>query len=134
MFAVFVAGWVIESAMTRGTTGTSSTLMSAFYVGEVAVVVLTIALYISRRSAAIRNWERGRMAAGERNARSLTEQAHKLAGGFYSSLTELPRLLDRVDTSLAQADSEFRDKAYAPFWDNIEQAAMVLGAFNLTLA
>ena len=43
---------------------------------------------------------------------------------------ELPKHLSTAAHLLRQAESEFKDNAYAPFWDAVENAAQQLASFN----
>ena len=47
--------------------------------------------------------------------------------GLFESM---PKCLSRAERSLTQAEADFADGAFAPFWDSIESAATALGRFD----
>lgn len=51
---------------------------------------------------------------------------------FYSkkAASELPELVRSAEQSLNHAEHEFKDGAFAPFWDAVEKAAFKLAMFN----
>ena len=57
---------------------------------------------------------------------TLLSQAGTSAGG-------LPALLLVAESALDRAEQEFRDTAFAPFWDAVEEAARALARFHGTL-
>jgi hypothetical protein len=53
-----------------------------------------------------------------------------LADDSIGLFESMPKCLSRAERSLAQAEADFADGAFAPFWDSIESAATALGRFD----
>ena len=111
--------------------------MSMIFLFQIGAVVLAFFIYIARRKTDIdtqkAKWMSRHIAEREGEARKLAQRAGQAMDRFYSALRNLPGCLKEVDIFLSHAEEEFQERAYAPFWDNIEQAALKLGAFNYNL-
>lgn len=93
----------------------------------VATTVVVLQLRYNTRLKAIKAEQRNMQLL---EARDLTERA-TLA--LRSTRQLLPRLRDSLEEAsnfLAVAEAEFRDRAFGPFWDAIEQAARRLSEFS----
>lgn len=112
--------------------------LSLFFSLEVAAVILASIFYSTtkeaRRRAAIEEWRQQKIAEHSSKALELTQRARQTMDMFFVTLRSLPSLLRDTDNLLSHAEEEFDGRAYAPFWDNIEQAALRLGVFNSSLA
>ena len=70
------------------------------------------------------------ISQAENEARSVTTS---LMTTFESSAviaSELPQCLSRAASSLQRAEQEYKDNAFSPFWDAVENAAQQLAVFN----
>lgn len=63
-------------------------------------------------------------------AGSLTSSLLQTYESSTNLANELRQHLSHVSLLLQQADNEYRDNAFAPFWDAVENAALHLAAFN----
>lgn len=112
-------------------------VMTIFILLEVGAFVLGVFIGNKRSTANVYakrlEWARQEIAERGNDARNLTQRAREAMEQFYGDLRSLPELLDDADSFLLDAGEEFREKAYAPFWDNIEEAAMKLGEFSASL-
>jgi hypothetical protein len=101
---------------------------------EAGAIALTSYIYNIRKQAQVdtkkTEWMRLNIEACEKKANGLAQQARTAMESFYDGLRCLPDNLREADIFLRRAEDEFQEKAYAPFWDNIEQAAIRLGAFS----
>lgn len=66
----------------------------------------------------------------EKEASSLTSSLTRTYESSVSLATELPQHLNQASGLLRQAETEYTDSAFAPFWDAVENAARQLAAFN----
>lgn len=78
-------------------------------------------------------WMRQQISERESKARELTVRASGLLRNCQDNLRSLPELVRAADRYLDSAEEDFLDRAYAPFWENVEQAAVSLGKFNSRL-
>jgi hypothetical protein len=132
-FVALIIALVIEAAISADRP-TSLKLLFSLETGAIILAILYYSvwrkLYID---AATARWMRQKIAEHSNTARELTHKARETMDGFFGNLRSLPKLLRDADNFLSNADEEFHEKAYSPFWDNIEQAALRLGAFNANL-
>jgi hypothetical protein len=132
MFIALALSLFVERAM-----GTSPFTLALFFVLEVAAIVLAGAIYGERKKSESDNknadWMRWRIKEAEERAGELTQRVNQSTDRFSNGLRSLPKLLGEVDMFLDDAEAEFQDKAYSPFWDNIEWAALRLGEFTVSL-
>lgn len=82
----------------------------------------------AKTSIAYANTSDIRRVEGE--AASLTSSLARTYETSQTLVAELPRHLKKASALLQQADTEYRDNAFAPFWDAVENAARQLAAFN----
>lgn len=105
---------------------------------EVGALMLAAVVYYIREKRQVHaqevDWMCHSIAAREKEAHDLTQNARQARDSLFKELRGLPLLLRDVDASLLNAEEEFGGKFYAPFWDNVEQAAIGLGAFNSSLS
>jgi hypothetical protein len=110
----------------------------AFLFFEVSAISISILIFNQRREDQLgtkrAEWMAEQIAERGKKARELGERAREAMNRFYASLRDLPGYLEAADMFLNHADQEFQERAYGPFWDNIEQSALQLGAFNSNLA
>ena len=110
----------------------------------VAAGVVT-ALHLSIRGGKISEKERKKAQAakqsveyGNKNELSRAEDEARyvtsdLMNTYESSTAlaaQLPQYISRAADSLRQAEKEFKDNAFGPFWDAVENAARQLATFN----
>jgi hypothetical protein len=81
-----------------------------------------------RRSIEYGNQSDLRRVEGE--AASLTSSLETTYQSSQTLVADLPKHLSKASALLKQAETEYKDNAFAPFWDAIENAARQLGAFN----
>ena len=62
--------------------------------------------------------------------RELTDRAASLLGSSHEIAAGFPNIANKAEAALDQAEQEFADGAFAPFWDAIEEAVNELAAFN----
>ncbi len=115
---------------------TTLTLM-LFLWFQIGGIVLAFVIFYARRQAELNGkkaaWFRQHTAQQSEEASRLTREARQARDRFYAGLGNLPRTLREADLFLGHAEKEFYERAYAPFWENIEQAALRFGAFNSNL-
>lgn len=70
------------------------------------------------------------------NSRTYNEYADNLTASLNSNIkqsqslfAELPELLKAAAGWLEEAQEDYKDNAFAPFWEDVEEAAMCLGSF-----
>lgn len=66
----------------------------------------------------------------EKEAASLTSGLTRTYESSANLVTELPQYLNQASDLLKQAEAEYSDNAFAPFWDAVESAVRQLAAFN----
>jgi len=66
----------------------------------------------------------------EGEAASMTSSLLRTYQTSQGLLTELPQHLSRASSLLQEAQREFNDSAFSPFWDAVENAARQLAAFD----
>ena len=108
-----------------------------FVILEAVAIGLSAYIYTGRKRRQIRGkltqWMRDQIAIREEEALRITRSAKQSMEAIYGGIESLPKLLSEADLHLRSAKYEFREKAYAPFWDKIEQVAVSLGIFNARL-
>jgi hypothetical protein len=111
--------------------------LKIFFSLEISAIILSILIYSAIKKVQVRaktaEWMRQKIAEHGNKASELTQRARQIKDSFYGILKNLPRQLKEADSFLSKAEEEFHEKAYAPFWDNIEHAALRLGEFNANL-
>ena len=70
------------------------------------------------------------ISAAEREAQGIELDLTQTYDSSATLAAELPQHLSRAANLLRQAENEFRDNAFGPFWDAVESAAHQLSAFN----
>jgi hypothetical protein len=127
--------------------GTSAGLGSdrAVGLGLVAGAVIVAVLHLSIRGVKISEKERAKaqqakqgveyankaeISRAEDEARRLTSDLLTTYESSAVVAPELPQHLSRAANWLQQAENEYRDSAFGPFWDAVENAAQQLAAFN----
>lgn len=70
------------------------------------------------------------MTCVENEAVSLTSGLARTYESSTNLATELPNNLNQASRWLRQAENEYKDNAFSPFWDAVENAAKHLAAFN----
>lgn len=104
---------------------------------ETLAIILSIFIYNYRKSEQIatkkHQWMSEQIAEREKQSSDLTQRARNSRNSFYGALKPLPDLLRAADSLMSQAEEEFQERAYAPFWDCVEQAAIKLGTFQSNL-
>ena len=70
------------------------------------------------------------VAQSENEARYLTTSLMSTYDSSAVTAAELPQCLSRAANLLQRADQEYKDNAFSPFWDAVENAAQQLSAFN----
>jgi hypothetical protein len=133
IFGVQAAGgWVVLIGIAAA--GVMVVLMNAANRSEIAQKERDKALEAKKRTeqarANVESSNNAEVVRAEEEARRLTTDMMKIRDSSVSVVEELPRYLERASTYLRRAEGEFRDNAFAPFWDAIENAAHVLAVFN----
>lgn len=112
----------------------SGATIFVFLLLELFAIGYAYHLYDQRKRSEIQSqlaeWMRKEIGGREYEAQRTTEEARNLAESFHDQRQVLPELLRKAHSYLSAAEEEFQEKAYSPFWDNIEQAALSLGSFN----
>ena len=133
---LFLTG-MIASLMRLSVSQTKSLMVGL----EVVAVGLSFVVYLGRKShAEVIYQDRIDQALGSlkvkrfeesiREAQALTEKVTNLERAYRETLRGLDTTLDQASNFLRNAAAEFEEEAYAPFWDNIEGAAVALARFN----
>jgi hypothetical protein len=98
------------------------------------LIVATIVLYLkqvqSRRVNEIENYHLWFL---QQDAARLTTSTAQLLASSETKAHRLPLLIDRALGHLQQAQQEYEEKAYGPFWDAVEGAARCLGEYQIEL-
>jgi len=135
--SLMVVAFFLSAPLTGGSNSVG-VVISAILVLEIGAVALSFYIYNARKSTQIDNqrkaWIQEQITDREKEAQELSQRARQAMDSFHSVLQNLPNFLSGADHFLGRAEEEFQERAYAPFWDNIEQAAMRLGSFNANLA
>jgi hypothetical protein len=84
----------------------------------------------ARRRRADEEARRANEAQHRARQESYLRQMFALGEQSVKTFEELPKQLNLAESHLDQAEVEFRDSVFAPFWDQIERAAIALGYFN----
>lgn len=74
--------------------------------------------------------ERKRRESHEREQERLRSRASNLVFESKNLAKSLPTRVDLAEAALAEAEREFEERAFAPFWDAVERAVTSLGHFN----
>ncbi|MBI5408884.1 MAG: hypothetical protein HZA14_05920 [Nitrospirae bacterium] len=85
------------------------------------------------REESARNEERLRLKqqAYDANQRAVSQRLFGFVTDTSSILQSLPKDIDVAEHALDEAEGEFADGAFAPFWDAVERAATHLAHFDL---
>lgn len=117
----------------------------AIIIGWSVLFVASVLIHFSRKKTNILNLERTKAegapqrieAANQMEDQRLSKEANSLTSNLlqtYESSTELAtelrQHLNRVPLLLREAENEYHDNAFAPFWDAVENAAQNLAALN----
>lgn len=78
----------------------------------------------------VENSNNSEITRAEDEARYLTSDLTNTYESSTALASELPQCLSRAANWLRQAENEFKDNAFAPFWDAVENAARQLATFN----
>jgi hypothetical protein len=73
---------------------------------------------------------RDRLGAKRETARQLTQTAGDALASAVRLASDLPAALGQAQRSLHEAEREFQERAFGPFWDAIEKAARNLEVFR----
>ena len=113
-------------------------------IGVLGAVVLRLSDVVKRRAAVneLRKQEKERLRQEKERLRGEEEQRLKweqhsiqtnltnIVSASKKAAAELPELVRNAEQSLNNAEHEFKDGAFAPFWDAVEKAAFKLATFN----
>lgn len=83
-----------------------------------------------RRNRMLREAQKQAWAASRAEAEKTTLYCFDTYQSSEQTLAQLSDLLPHASAALRQADNEFKEGAFAPFWDRIENAATHLAAFD----
>src|SRR5262249_49288910 len=133
---VIVVVWGTSARMEVGEALTVGLIAAAVVVGLIHFSIRTVKISKKERAKAQR--EKSYVASSNSVAVSSAESE---ANNVTSSLTrtyessavvaaELPKCLAKARDWLQQAEKEFKENAFGPFWDAIENAAHNLAAFD----
>jgi hypothetical protein len=89
-----------------------------------AIGVIGIAYFYKLREIANRK---------RNDAMALSRTIRSCARSHFAALRSLPSLIDAANQHLDMADRLFRENAFGPFWDSIQEAVRTLDAFRLTV-
>jgi hypothetical protein len=78
--------------------------------------------------------EEARVAAHKAAQQNFKTELVKVTGTSLQTFEALPVNLLQAESLLDQAEQDFKEGAFAPFWDSIEQATIRLGSFNSGIA
>lgn len=78
----------------------------------------------------LRREEEARIAAHRAAQQSYQTELVKVSDGSLQTFEVLPKNLIEAESILDQAEQDFKEEAFAPFWDSIEQATLRLGRFD----
>src|SRR3990172_10774173 len=74
--------------------------------------------------------EEARVAAHKAAQQNFKTELVKVTDTSLQTFEALPGNLLQAESLLDQAEQDFKEGAFAPFWDSIEQATIRLGSFN----
>lgn len=119
----------------------SSSALVAVVIASIVVALIAIGM----KSSSVSELERKKAEQAKRSIeyanQSETKRVENEAASLTSGLarqyesstklaTELPHNLSQASRWLQQAEIEYKDSAFSPFWDAVENAAKNLAAFN----
>lgn len=78
----------------------------------------------------LRREEEAKVAAHKATQQNFKTELVKVTDSSLQTFEALPSHLLQAESLLDQAEQDFKEGAFAPFWDSIEQATMRLGSFN----
>ena len=61
-----------------------------------------------------------------RHEKTIRSRLANLTKTFQETAKGLSRMANRAERSIKQAENEFKERSYAPFWDAVEDAALML--------
>jgi hypothetical protein len=135
--SLMVAAFFLSAPVTGNSNSSLGVVISVILVLEIGAVALSYYIYDTRKSTQIDNqrktWLQEQITDREKEAQERSQRARQAMDSFHSALQHLPHSLRGAGHFLDRAEEEFQERAYAPFWDNIEQAAIRLGSFNSNL-
>ena len=115
--------------------------MEALFAVLLVIILVAIARTLQELAASYKGKPAPEKAALERREAERTQAAERqkdYADSLVRNCKEsrddfelLPGHLMAAEASLDQAETGFRDGAFAPFWDSIEQAVQALGGFDM---
>lgn len=115
---------------------------SQYLFGAVAVIgIIWFAYYLNQKikiaaqeAEAKRQREKDKIAEREAAQQNLKTKLVRLTDTSLQTFEALPGHLLQAESLLDQAEQDFKEGAFAPFWDSIEQATLRLGNFNGSIA
>ena len=113
-------------------------IIAPFFIPLGAIIGFIFPLWeeSSRKAEQARQEAESRRHAAEQHAatqRALALQLTNVISESTQTATDLPKLVRAAERTIDLAEQEFRDGAFAPFWDAVEQAANKLASFEDTM-
>lgn len=102
-----------------------SLILGGMAIGFIAPIIEEVLRQRDEEAARIKR-EKKEQEALEQDRRSMA----LLLDSAQSRFTSLNSLIERAESHLDHAESELEERAFAPFWDHIEQCANKLGEFQ----
>ena len=102
-----------------------------FVVG-IIIALIVIGTMKMRKAEEKKRWEAELIALGAQEEERKERKAELIALGVHSMdlFESLPNNLGSAEAYLGQAEINFTDRAFVPFWDSIENAATCLAYFD----
>jgi len=88
------------------------------------------AVYQDEVGGKIKDLQMIRLKQSETEALQVTQVALSHRSSIESAVATLPHHIRTADKLLREAEEEYNDRAFAPFWDRIERAAASLAEFS----
>lgn len=124
----FIAGIIIDG-MNLGTLDWIPLVVLEFF----ALLITGVIYYVKRVNAlsdARELWMQERRTQSKKEAVELSLKANGIEKSFWTTIQSLPKLLADAQLAVDAAARDYSERAFGPFWDNIERAASNLAAFN----
>lgn len=103
---------------------------SGFFLGGIVIGVIWTIQVDARRRRERRRAAEGRRRAAEGRWNVRRNRLTDLVTSSRATFLSLDELVDSANSHLDRAEKEFKERAFAPFWDQVEDATNRLGAYH----
>lgn len=131
----FLSTFVISTLMSENKLGIPEQTVGCGLVNILAIgiTIVVLALRSERQHEKLKRADlKTRREIANEEASTLTKKAVDVLQRSRDNAPKLAKYVDSASGWLAQAQQEYADNAYGPFWDAVEQSAINLAAFRQT--